>query len=315
MPSNIMTLKENLFFKKAAIVLPLFISTTIISPCLLNAQASATDSIGKKLLAMADTKASPTYITKASNVIFPDILKGNEEQSIDYIENFSKRRKDYLVRMYTKGKKILPKAANILKKYKLPEELRILLVLESAYNGNVVSRAGAVGYWQIMDAVAKEYGLTYAKQLTPDDKKKLEKEKGMEAAAIIKKLEKEKDDRKNFIKSSTAAARYLRDRRLNLDDNLLLMVASYNCGVGNVWQAMERSGKKNPTFWDIKKYLPEETKAYVMNFITLNVIFKNYENFSKNKLQFAPVKIEVPDNFEQNINNELNEVSAAATLK
>ena len=310
-----MTLKENSFLKKAAIVLPLLISTTIIFPCLSNAQTRAKDSSGKRLLAMADTKAGAVFITKESNLLFPEILKGNEEQTLDYIENFSKRRKDYLIRMYTKGKKILPKAATILKKYKLPEELKMLLVLESAYNGNVVSSAGAVGYWQIMDAVAKEYGMKYTKQLTPDEKKKLEKEKGKEAAAFIKKLDKEKDDRKNFIKSSTTAARYLKDRRLNLDDNWLLVVASYNCGVGNVWEAMEKSGKKNPTFWDVKKYLPEETKAYVMNFITLNVIFNNYDNFTKNKLQFAPVKIAVPDNFEENINTELKESSASASLK
>ena len=74
---------------------------------------------------------------------------------------------------------------------------------------------------------------------------------------------------------------------------------------------MKKSGKENPNFWDIKKYLPAETKAYVMNFIALNVIFANYENFIKNKLIFKPVKIEVPDNFEQNMSDALQESSAA----
>ncbi|MEO6537002.1 MAG: transglycosylase SLT domain-containing protein, partial [Ferruginibacter sp.] len=97
------------------------------------------------------------------------------------------------------------------------------------------------------------------------------------------------DDRKNFIRSTYAAARYLKDRSRNLNSDWLLIAASYNCGVGNVWEAMERSKKKDPSFWDIKNYLPAETRAYVMNFITLNVIFKNYENFYKNNLCFKPV--------------------------
>jgi hypothetical protein len=52
---------------------------------------------------------------------------------------------------------------------------------------------------------------------------------------------------------------------------------------------MERCGKKSPDFWDIKKFLPAETQAYVMNFITLNVIFNNYEAFTRNALCFKDV--------------------------
>jgi hypothetical protein len=75
------------------------------------------------------------------------------------------------------------------------------------------------------------------------------------------------------------------------------MVASYNCGVGNVWEAMKKTGKADPDFWDIKAYLPAETQAYVMNFITLNVVFNNYEKFANNSLLFTPteVKIESPE--------------------
>jgi hypothetical protein len=54
-----------------------------------------------------------------------------------------------------------------------------------------------------------------------------------------------------------------------------------------VWQAMKKSGKINPDFWDIRKYLPSETRTYVMNFITLNVVFNNYETFVNNKMIFT----------------------------
>lgn len=248
------------------------------------------------------------YALATGNVQFPEILKGNEAASVDYIEKFSERRRDYIIRMHSKGKKLLPKAAGILKKYKLPEELKVLMILESAYNANAVSKAGAVGYWQFMDAVAKEYGLKYVPREIETETvlvKKTIKKRGrkivVEKKSTIKKditFSKAKgklvDDRKNFNKATVAAARYLRDRRLNLDDNWLLVVASYNCGVGNVWEAMEKSNKPSPTFWDIKKYLPEETQTYVMNFITLNVVYHNYDNFLKRNLVFRDEIMDVP---------------------
>src|SRR5688572_86573 len=122
-------------------------------------KAQRADTTKKPLLASLNKKAGKEYIVKPANVEFPEILKGNEAQTLDYIERFSERRRAYILRMHAKGKKLLPQAATILEKYNLPTELKVLLTLESAYNANAVSRAGAVGYWQIMDEVAKEYGM------------------------------------------------------------------------------------------------------------------------------------------------------------
>jgi len=257
-----------------------------------------TDTAKKKLIATV-AKKDAGAVTLESNVTFPEILTGNEEESLQYIEKFSVNRRAYLIRTYNRSKKFFPKATAILQKYNLPHELKVLLALESAFNGNAVSKAGAVGYWQIMDEVAREYGLKYvAKQSAAEKKKELKKQvaktaqKGKKAAKTVL----AKDDRKNFNKSTYAAARYLKDRSRNLDNDLLLMVASYNCGIGNVWEAMKKTGKTDPDFWDVKDYLPSETQAYVMNFITLNVIFHNYEKFSSNNLQFTPVKVKLDNN-------------------
>lgn len=242
-------------------------------------------------------------ITREPNVRFPELL-GDCSEAIPYMEDFVQRRRDYLIRMYTKGKKLLPKAAAILSKYKLPSELRVLLTLESAYQGDVVSRAGAVGYWQIMDEVAREYGMKYVPHFSAEERKKLMKENPRAADSLFKAIAQQKDDRKHFLKATTVAARYLRDRRVNLNDNWLLVVASYNCGVGNVWKALQRSGKPDGSFWDVRSYLPEETQAYVMNFITLNLVFGNYEKFLQNQLRFRPEEIWMPDNFEQHVSDE-----------
>lgn len=239
----------------------------------------------KKLLASVDKKKEDLVVLKEANVEFPAILTGNESQSIDYIEKFSTSRKGYLVRTYNRSKKLFPKAVSILEKYNIPQEFKVLLALESGFNPNARSSAGAVGYWQIMDEVAREYGLKI-----PSPRKKQAKH-GKKNRVKVSSV----DERKNFAKSTHAAARYLKDRSRNLNGDWLLIAASYNCGVGNVWNAMERTGKTNPTFWDIKNYLPAETRNYVMNFIALNVVFNNYEKFTNNELCFKPVTCKSAD--------------------
>lgn len=261
-----------------------------------NAGSSA-DTTKKRLLAATSAKDKAGFITLEPNVVFPEVLAGNEQESLTYIEKFSENRRAYLIRTYTRSKKYFPKVTAILKKYNLPQELKVLLALESAFNGNAVSKAGAVGYWQIMDEVAKEYGLKYVAQDKKEEKKKADKKKVHKTTPVTKTTAKKaaapKDDRKNFNKSTYAAARYLKDRSRNLNNNLLLMVASYNCGIGNVWNAMKKTGKTEPDFWDIKAYLPSETQAYVMNFITLNVVFHNYEKFTGNTLLFTPIQVKI----------------------
>lgn len=251
-------------------------------------KAEAVPDSGKKpLLAAADKKRDNNYVILEPNVAYPELLSGNEKQTLDYIEKFADNRREYLIRTYNKGKKFFPKAVAILKRYNIPEELKVLLALESAFNGNAVSKAGAVGYWQFMDEAAKEYGLKIAPKVVAVKAKTVKKGKAIkEKKAMVV-----KDDRKNFDKSTAAAAKYFRDRNRNLDGDWLLIVASYNCGIGNVWNAMASCGKKNPGFWDVKDYLPAETRAYVMNFIAMNVVFNNYESFLKNTLRFQPVKI------------------------
>lgn len=223
---------------------------------------------------LAGTSATSKSFTRTTvieaNIIYPSILADHREESIDYIQKFSNNKRNYLIRTFKRGKAFFPKIAAVLKRYHLPQELKVLMALESAFNPNALSIAGAKGYWQIMDDVAKEYGLQIAN------------------------AKNKKDDRTNFTKSTLAAAKYLKDRCKNLNNNLLLMVASYNWGIGNIWNAMKKTGKSSPDFWDIKKYLPAETKAYVMNFIALNVIFENYDKFINNKLVFNDITVEVP---------------------
>lgn len=219
-------------------------------------------------------------LTQQNFVEFPDLLKGHEEEALPYVESFAKRRKDYLIRTYNRdqaySKKILP----IFDQFDVPSELRVLMALESAYNPNARSRAGAVGYWQFMDAVAREYQLKIPQVHVYRHKTKKGKMR------VVRKIVGKKDERKDFTKSTYAAARYLNDRKRNFNNDWLLIVAAYNYGTGNVWDAMAKCKKENPTFWDVKDFLPAETRTYVMNFIALNVIFHNYDKFVTDKLVY-----------------------------
>lgn len=220
-----------------------------------------------------------------ANVVFPEILKGHEDASIEYVEKFATSRRDYLIRMYNKSKRYFSKINLIFKRYNIPKEFCVLIALESAFNANAISSAGAVGYWQFMEDVAKEYGL---RTLSIQDLRKPVHHPAKGKTAPV-------DDRKNFVKSTHAAGRYLKDRARNLNNDWLLIAASYNWGVGNVWNCVQRTGKPQADFWDIKKYLPAETRAYVMNFIAMNVVFNNYDKFLKKELRFRDRVITVPD--------------------
>lgn len=240
-------------------------------------------------ISAAESKRAISKEKKESKgaIVYPALLEDDADRMLDYMEKFSEKRRGYLMRMYGKSKKYFPKVQSILKKYDVPTEFAVLLALESAFNANAVSRAGAVGYWQIMDDVAKEYGLKIVEDQHLAKTPKKIKQQGK--ATTHNKKTKTKpviDERKNFVKATHTAAKYLRARMKNLNNNYLLVAASYNWGVGNVWQAMAASGKKNPSYWDISHKMPAETRAYVMNFITLNVIFKNYQQFEKGGLCF-----------------------------
>lgn len=138
---------------------------------------------------------------------------------------------------------------NVLKQHDIPKELKYLAVIESALNNKAISRAGAVGPWQLMAPTARLMGLTVSKK---------------------------RDERKDWFKSTSAAAKYLNILYKNLDD-WLLVVAAYNSGPGPVMRAIDRTGSRN--FWDIKQYLPKETQGHVLAFIATATIFENLTNF------------------------------------
>ncbi len=130
----------------------------------------------------------------------------------------------------------------------IPDEMKYLACVESALNPIAVSPKGATGMWQFMYSTGREYGLKTSSYT---------------------------DDRKDIEKSTRAAAKYFKkmDKKF---DSWLHIIASYNCGPGNVNKAYKRSGRKSD-FWEIYPYLPRETRGYVPAFIA-TVYFMKYHD-------------------------------------
>lgn len=132
----------------------------------------------------------------------------------------------------------------IMTQYGLPRELKYLAVIESKLKSNAVSHAGAVGPWQFMRGTAIRLGL---------------------------KVNKSVDERTNYVKSTHAAAKYLKDL-YKIYGDWLLVIAAYNAGPGNVQKAIARSGSRN--FWDLQYHLPAETRKHVKKFIGTHYVFE-----------------------------------------
>ena len=166
----------------------------------------------------------------------------------NYIELYTQRRRKQVELMMGMSEYYFPIFEEILDKEGLPLELKYLPIIESALNPKALSRAGACGLWQFMYSTGRMYKL--------------------EVNSFV-------DERRDPVKSSYAAAKFLKDL-YKMYGNWPLVIAAYNCGPGNVNKAIRRSGgKKN--YWDIYYRLPKETRGYVPAFIAALYSFNFHE--------------------------------------
>ena len=164
-----------------------------------------------------------------------------------FIDRYSGRLRHSVSYMLGASNFYMPIFEEALETYGLPLELKYLHVIESALNPTAVSRVGATGLWQFMLATGKRYGL--------------------EVNSLV-------DDRRDPIKSSYAAANYLKDLYKVFGD-WNLVIAAYNCGPDQINKAIHRA-KGCKDYWQIYPYLPKETRGYVPAFIAANYIMTYY---------------------------------------
>lgn len=157
-----------------------------------------------------------------------------------YINYYVVKRKIQSGRMLSLSQQYFPLFEEKLDKYNLPLELKYLSVVESALNPQAKSRVGASGLWQFMYATGRSYDLRVTSYI---------------------------DERMDPEKATDAACRYLK-KLYGMYHDWMLALAAYNSGPGNVNKAIRRSGGKK-TYWEIRPWLPRETKGYVPSFIAV----------------------------------------------
>ena len=123
-------------------------------------------------------------------------------------------------------KRFASKIAEVASRYQVPEALvHAVIAIESAYDPNAVSRAGAVGLMQLMPATAKRYGVA---------------------------------NRQDPSANLTGGTRYLKDLLLRFDSNLELALAGYNAGEN----AVEKYGNRIPPFAETQSYVRKVLELY-----------------------------------------------------
>ena len=164
-----------------------------------------------------------------------------------YIDMYTQRRRTLVEEMLGLSLYYMPIFEQALEQEGLPLELKYLPVIESALNPSAVSRAGASGLWQFMIGTGKIYGL--------------------ESNSLV-------DERRDPIKATWAAARYLKEM-YDIYGDWNLVIAAYNCGPGTINKAIRRANGETD-YWKIYNYLPKETRGYVPAFIAANYVMTYY---------------------------------------
>jgi membrane-bound lytic murein transglycosylase D len=177
-----------------------------------------------------------------------------------YIDVYTQQKRSSVGVMLGLSQYYFPLFDDIFDYYDVPNELKYMSIIESALNPRAYSRTRAVGLWQFMYGTGRLYGL--------------------QVNSLV-------DERRDPVKSTHAAARFVKDL-YSIYHDWLLVVAAYNCGPGNVNKAIRRSGGKR-SFWEIYPYLPHETRGHVPAFIAATYVMNFYKEHN-----LRPVEISFP---------------------
>ncbi|MFQ5568704.1 MAG: LysM peptidoglycan-binding domain-containing protein [Rhodothermales bacterium] len=174
------------------------------------------------------------------------------ERTINY---FLTQKRDVLERWMARADTYFPMIEQIFQEEGVPDELKYLALVESGLNPRARSWARAVGMWQFVSATGRAYGLQVTSWV---------------------------DERMDPEQATRAAARHLKDLYEMYGNNWHVAMAGYNCSPRCIKRAIRKAGgtvANPPSYWDMYRYLPRETRGYVPQFIAFAIIMSNPEAF------------------------------------
>ena len=229
------------------------------------------DQLGRAL----ELEPSDFFVPDESNVAADDLeLKLPEEDlphsdipltlnnKVEYFVNyFQTRGRDVFARWLSRSERYIPMMKQVLKKEGLPEDLVYLAMIESGFSPHAYSAASAVGPWQFMSHTGKRYSLRIDQWI---------------------------DERRDPLKSTVAAAMYLKELYGLFNKDWYLAAAGYNAGENKILRAIDMYDTRD--YWELSKgtYLKRETKDYVPRLLAAAIIAKDPARYGFADVAYLP---------------------------
>lgn len=183
------------------------------------------------IMEVADSLVKARLARLDSSIMEHRLDETVKRRIVNYIENWPITA----TRLLSRSARYFPIFEEQLIDAGMPLALKYVSVQESGLRPFATSRVGAGGLWQLMPGTARERGLVVNEVL---------------------------DERLDPELGCAAGLDYLRIQYERYGD-WTLALAAYNCGPGNVNKALRRAGGKNRTYWEIRRFLPRETRNYL----------------------------------------------------
>jgi membrane-bound lytic murein transglycosylase D len=181
---------------------------------------------------------------------------------VEYFINFFQTTgRSWFGKWLSRSERYLPMMKEVLKREGLPEDLVYLAMIESGFSTHAQSRASAVGPWQFIAGTGKRYSLRIDPWI---------------------------DERRDPLKSTTAAAMYLKELYSIFNKDWYLAAAGYNAGENKILRAI--SMYESHDFWQLTRgdYLKRETKDYVPKLLGAAIIAKEPAKYGFADVAYLP---------------------------
>jgi len=200
----------------------------------------------------SEFKRFETYAEEKISYNVPIVLNERVKKSILYYQTVAR---DAIEKYLSRSTKYLPMIDSIFTEYGIPTDLKYLAMVESGYSPHAYSWARAMGLWQFIASTGRLYNMSRSWWY---------------------------DERKDPVKATVAAARFLKDL-YDRFGSWELALAAYNGGPGRVNRTIKK--QKTNDFWKLK--LRKQTMDYVPFFMAATMISKDPERFGFTDINYA----------------------------